>query len=744
MSVTRSLESTLLGPANKLVVEAVFDLGLPSADDGRHFLLEALACRLAGTDVAELWRHDSRDVDMTDRRTLESWVDRLSDAVTRLPYHSAIALCTLAQPHLLQADKRATGAYYTDFRLARLVASRVSGRLREGATVVDASSGTGVLLVACAVEACGDDRTRLNAFLSSQVFAGDIAANALRGARLAMISLLSDLSFVDALDQHLRQADSLDGGPTAWHDLAPLGFDTVVGNPPWEKLTLTRHEYLKANGNERHYGAGYDSVAEQPFGEAKEKLRSRADHLSRQYSRAAGGELDLYRAFLDLALDLVKTDGRVSMLLPAGLIRSRNCASLRRALLSRGGSLSLSIAENRSRFFAIDSRFKFLVLDWCGAARSSSQVRVETLEADDRAVRSRSFTTLGRREIGRMSVGLGVPEVRDDAERSVLRRMLAAGSSMADQGSLWHAPIFRELDMSRNRGLFKPSSEGPSLALVEGRMVHQYRSNAKAYQSGTGRRALWTPSALAEATIQPQYWVSQRDLPRAIVDRVCIPRVGFCDITGQTNERSLLAARIPAGVVCGNKVPTILFREREFARGDLADLWLGIVNSLPFDWFVRRVITTTVNFFILSSIPLPSIEPGSLLGRRMIAAVRKLHRTDMPSNHDTLWTRGQLRAELDLLVLKAYGLDGLGLETILRDFPLLDRGQPPIPGEARSTVTKDVLMRGLLRESSRESDYGLRVEMAKRVGAVPYVPAEYVGLDCASDTSLPEEMECGS
>src|SRR5206468_566595 len=96
---------------------------------------------------------------------------------------------------------------------------------------------------------------------------------------------------------------------------------------------------------------------------------------------------------------------------------------------------------------------------------------------------------------------------------------------------------------------------------------------------------------------------------------------------GQTNERSMMSAVIPAGVVSGNKVPTV-----EFAGPNAAAdmwLWVGLTNSLPFDWMLRRVLTTTVNYFLLRSVPLPTISSSSLPGRRIVAATQELARLDM-------------------------------------------------------------------------------------------------------------------
>jgi len=203
-------------------------------------------------------------------------------------------------------------------------------------------------------------------------------------------------------------------------------------------------------------------------------------------------------------------------------------------------------------------------------------------------------------------------------------------------------------------------------------------------------------------------------------------RIGFCDITGQTNERSLMAALIPTGVVCGNKVPTITFPLDPSEERLL--LWTGIANSLPFDWMLRRVVTTTVNYFVLLGIPLPRIRKESLPGRKIIEATRRLSEID----GSLMLVRSgleiaDLRAQIDVAVAMAYGLDYDEVDLMLQDFPLLDRGQPPLPGEERSTVTKDYIRVAFAKRiRQRIKDIESRVNDAIALGAVPYVPADYV------------------
>ena len=186
-----------------------------------------------------------------------------------------------------------------------------------------------------------------------------------------------------------------------------------------------------------------------------------------------------------------------------------------------------------------------------------------------------------------------------------------------------------------------------------------------------------------------------------------------------------MASVIPPDVICGNKVPTVSFPNDP--SEDRLFLWLAVVNSIPFDWLLRRVVTTTVNYFVLLSLRLPSLDVGSLPAQRLIGIAKKLHDLDQAENSgiDHVWRIAELRCEADVLVARAYGCSEDDVRLMLRDFPLLDRGQPPLPGEMSSTVTQDFLLLTWLKKARGEvTQYAQRVEAVRKLGAVPYVSSE--------------------
>jgi hypothetical protein len=69
------------------------------------------------------------------------------------------------------------------------------------------------------------------------------------------------------------------------------------------------------------------------------------------------------------------------------------------------------------------------------------------------------------------------------------------------------------------------------------------------------------------------------------------------------------------------------------------------------------------------------------------------------------WRRGLLRAELDAIIAEAYGLSVAEYARILSGFPLLDRDQPPLAGDAFVTEA-DRQPRGVQGEDWEETPWG--------------------------------------
>ena len=136
------------------------------------------------------------------------------------------------------------------------------------------------------------------------------------------------------------------------------------------------------------------------------------------------------------------------------------------------------------------------------------------------------------------------------------------------------------------------------------------------------------------------------------------------------------AALIPPEVLIPNKGPYFLW-----PRGDEKDqaFLLGVLSSIPLDWYARRFVEVNLNFFILNPFPIPRPQRRSLFWKR---AVKLAGRLACPDKRFANWAKavgvkcGPLAAdekedmihELDAVVAHLYGLSEPQLVHIFETF----------------------------------------------------------------------------
>jgi len=712
MAITTTYEASLLQPFEVLI--AGTSRGAANEYEAKLQLLEFWASTIGGFDYDE-YCVSFNIQPIFKPETLKTTSNELTKLAEKKAVEISLIISALSREPLDRTEQKEVGAFYTDFRLAGMIGDECEPLLSKEKTVADLASGSGVLLAAAAVSFRKKHSDDIEAWLGQNVYAFDMSEYALRGCRIALSTFLSNVKAIKAMTSNWRLMDSLidDALPTQ-------KFDIIVGNPPWGKIKLSRHSYLLKNGNGHAYGSEYDHIDADKFNGEKKKLADYCKQLREKYDWLKKTESDTYIAFLQRAFGAVKKDGRIFMILPGGIIRSKGTFLLREELVKKCSHISFIVISNRARFFAIDTRFKFLLLD-CDLdehAFSSDGVMLAHGDGSDTGVTVSEPVTIPIAHLRKARPDLTIPEVRSDEELELYFRIHENGCDWGNSPE-WAYDITRELDMTNDKGFFATKPNGATIALIEGRMVQQHRFPVKKYVSGTGRAAKWEPS---NGELKPQFWINPKDLSEDVKTRVKRERAGYCDIAGQTNERAMMSAIIPTGVACGNKVPTIIFEDSRDGKREL--LWVGVTNSFVYDWMLRRVISTTANYFLILSVPMPAIDIESDLADSIISATHEIRKMRSNAAADEM-TIASLRCKIDIAVAEAYRLGFSDLELILRDFPLLDRKQPPIKGEEKSTITRDYLLSEAAKHYSQSADdYTQRYNKARKIGAIPYIPTD--------------------
>jgi hypothetical protein len=214
------------------------------------------------------------------------------------------------------------------------------------------------------------------------------------------------------------------------------------------------------------------------------------------------------------------------------------------------------------------------------------------------------------------------------------------------------------------------------LSVLEGKTIHQFSD-----RSGTA----------------PRYVVSVRQLVRRPqwTENARYFRAACREVASSTNERTVIAAMLPPGVLCGH---TISVERKPARRPNAAALSLvGVMNSFPFDWLLRQKAAAHVSLYILSELPVPELTQDA---DRLVA-----HTTlRLCCNHRgfaSLWReqlgdawreeapgcswpavaaeadRWRLRAAMDAVIAHAYGLDRAQYARVLAGFSHKSFGASP-------------------------------------------------------------------
>ena len=195
-------------------------------------------------------------------------------------------------------------------------------------------------------------------------------------------------------------------------------------------------------------------------------------------------------------------DGCIALYLPAGLIRSKSLAPVRSCMIEEFDCIDISVFMNHAKFFAIDSRFKFVLAVLRGKHRDSvgTGVHFRYCTANEEGVLVTSELTLDETLFNDVSGELGAPEVKTDIEASTLRCIWRHADRMANHALFGGVHPMRELDMTLDREIFRRGtqidSRRASVPLIEGRMVSQFRCGCKEYLSGAGAPRNGLPSQL--------------------------------------------------------------------------------------------------------------------------------------------------------------------------------------------------------------------------------------------------------
>ena len=479
------------------------------------------------------------------------------------------------------------------------------------------------------------------------------------------------------------------------------GFDAVVGNPPWEVCKPNAREFGMETAGlidipawQQHCRqfrelSNWFSHRNQPGGPFDDRLRRAVGTAGRKtpasqrpFVHQGTGDLNTYKLFIEQALRVCRSRGRLGLIVPAGIYSDQGSSELRKLLLGKCRWEWLLGFQNRRRIFPIDSRFKFaaIVAQKGGRTRFVS-TRFEQTSVDAWDLAQNQAFEYPVNMLHRLSPeSCSFIEATGKSKLNTLDKIHRGSNTLGAPDADWRCRYVREFDAGNSNDRFQPvewwrergyepaatgvwrsvtDPDRPALPVVHGAAVSQFR-------------LVMRPRFLMAADT----YVSSGRAVRGT--KLAIRR-----ITNATNSRTLMACLVP-DLPCTDKAAVLALDDPEEALAMLC-----LLNSFAAD-YVARCLCGGANLdkHHLFRIPLPGRDaPGlmdhlPLLGlvlgscHPLFAELWMEMRERRPLLANRAWRewwtvsdaqRTRLRAATDALVAKLYGLGREELEIILKD-----------------------------------------------------------------------------
>ncbi|MCC7351044.1 MAG: N-6 DNA methylase [Phycisphaerales bacterium] len=606
------------------------------------------------------------------------------------------------------ALRKRFGIYYTPADFTELIVNRTVGELiarrvdplktvdeklaaLRALKIVDPACGSGAFLIAAyqrlddaygdlvrLLRIDGDEKSaaRLEAaypdyILHENLYGVDLSREAVEITQLALWirsarkdRTLADLSKNIVWGNSLVSDKSIHPKAMEWHEAFPEvfktpspctpgeggeggGFDCVIGNPPWEKISIKKREFfslvpdvlLKSNASEvrevierldksnpdlakRWASVSFVALAMLKYAKA-----------SKSYPLTARGDINLYMLFAELGRKLVAPTGRVGLLVPSGIATDDTTKHFFNDLMQKQSLVALYDFENKQGHFEdVHRAFKFSVLLMTGSAMKHPQAefvffahQIEDLAEKDRQI---TLSSKDLKLVNPNTKTCPIFRTQRDAEltKAIYKRIpVLIDETRREGGNPWLLRLTTMFHQSADAELFKNASylKGKSLALhgniwrsksesylpcYESKMVQPYDHRAADVRDENAnwlRRGQTDASNLVnhqnpEFVVMPRWWVQECEVEACVGSTPAI--LSFRKVTSPTNTRTMLATFIPrVGVVDSQQL--VLFPEGRTTWRVRCCL-LANLNTYVYDYVTRQKIGgVNLNFFIVEQLP---------------------------------------------------------------------------------------------------------------------------------------------
>lgn len=474
------------------------------------------------------------------------------------------------------------------------------------------------------------------------------------------------------------------------------GWDCVIGNPPWEEITVAADRFWQKHSPRLLGLKGQvykerltqlqedrpDLVAEYEA-EQVSAQRLRNVLLCGQFPQLGTGDPDLYKAFSWRIWQTLRREGFMGLVFPRSILQVGGSSAWRREILTNGEFSSIITLGNDRRwvFEDVESRYTFALVAARKAPGEAGTIRLAGpfYSLDEfNAGKSESAELMATAILTSDDVAL--PVVPSSTGVQIISKYLEHPPLSAP--GPWQFQPVTEFHVTNDREVYTTSAPGgenwPTLTGASftywnpdaGRIVCETESaQAIAYL----KKKRWNQAKLARSAF---YGLSPTDLSTDETLPCFHPRIAYSSVSNKTNRRTMCSGVVPPKVFLTNAAP-YLYRKAGDER-DEAYL-AGIMSTVIFDWYVRRFVEMNVQVGFVSSCPVPRLERDDPIWQEIVRLSSRLAAVDdrykewaaacgsttgpVSTDESVLMTN-----KIEALSALAYGLDPADIEYVYATF----------------------------------------------------------------------------
>lgn len=506
------------------------------------------------------------------------------------------------------------------------------------------------------------------------------------------------------------------------------GFDCLLGNPPWEKITILEREFFSSfenivnekRSNLRKQKIETLSTTHPEVFEAWTKANIDVSRLkyflieSGRFTLSAVGELNLYPLFVENNLNNINENGFSGIIIKSGMLQSPTWSGFTQYLIEEKKIISAHDFRNWKGWFpgiGYHERFTLLTLsqksekmefgfylDNPVEIKFSEKVfkvtAEECLKINPLSKNIATFSSIRDKkilvDIYKKFEIIGVIDNWNIRYTPGLH-MTNEAKELKTYEELIEKDFFIKINQFHN-------SNKRFFPLLEGKLIHQYDHRFATFDGIPKEKRFGIKAATilpidsqksdCNFEIIPRYWVSSEYLTNDQLSRKLKGNwsLTFRDTTNVISNFRTFVACIAANTAFNYKAPNLVIDEEDtFLRAKKSALLLSIINSIPFD-YITRVKFYGANLIknIIEQLPIVPIQSMIKYESEIISRVLKLTYTsnsvkcfadDLKFDGEpytfNLKERFLIKCELDAIISHLYQLEKADLEYMLNSFPIL-------------------------------------------------------------------------